>query len=245
MHEVLGLITARGGSKGLPRKAVRALGGRPLIAWTIAAARASQRLTRVIVSTDDAEIEQVCIDEGAEVPFRRPDALATDSSPHILTIEHALQWLDEQEGYRPEHIVLLQPTSPFRSAADIDEGIELARNRGADAVVGVCAATDHPFLTKRLRADGSLEDFVSTDISYLRRQDLPAAYSINGALYVNRRESVLRDRTVVPAGALAYVMPPERSLDIDTPWDLQLAEAVLQCGVLESEVEAGSTRRHA
>lgn len=228
MREVIGLITARGGSKSIPRKNIAPLAGKPLIAWTIEAALASRLLSRVLVSTEDAEIAQVAAAWGAEVPFTRPAELAGDATPHILVVQHAIRWLEEAEGMRPEYVLLLQPTAPLRTVEDIDAAITFAGEREAIAVVSVCPMERHPYLSKRILGDGSLADFVTTDIAYLRRQDLPPAYALNGALYLNRRESLLRDRTFLPPGTLGYVMPPERSVDMDTPWDFHLVELVLR-----------------
>ncbi len=228
MTEIVGLIVARGGSKGVPRKNIKPLAGKPLIAWTIDAARQSQALARLILSTDDEEIADVARRHGAEVPFMRPAALAADDTLAIDVVEHALGWLDRDQDCRPDYLLLLQPTSPMRTAEDIRGAIGLAEERNAEAVVGVCEADSHPFLTKRLSEQGALEDFVSTDQADLRRQALPPAYMINGAIYLNRPESLLRHRSFVPTGTLAWVMPRQRSVDIDTPWDLRLAELQLK-----------------
>jgi CMP-N-acetylneuraminic acid synthetase len=227
--DILAIVTARGGSKGLPRKNILPLAGKPLIAWTIEAARQSQVATRLIVSTDSQEIADVSRAWGAEVPFLRPPELARDESPHIAVVLHALQWLEAQEGSRPARVLLLQPTAPLRSAEDIRGAVSLADRHVAAAVVSVCETAHHPFLAKRILEDGTLADSVAADgVSYLRRQALPPAYVLNGAIYLNRAESLLRDRTFVPKGARAYVMPVERSLDIDTAWDLHLAELILR-----------------
>lgn len=227
MSTVLGLLTARGGSKGIPRKNIRLVGGKPLIAWSIEAALASRRVARTIISTDDEEIAQIACQWGAQAPFLRPAELAQDASPHLAVVRHALDWLAENEGYHPDYILLLQPTSPFRTSADIDAAIEIAQSHDAEAVVGVTPTHHHPLLTKTIRPDGTLENFMTSDLAYLRRQDLPAAYAINGAIYLNRPAALLRDGTFSPSGAYAYVMPPERSLDIDTEWDLYLANLIL------------------
>ena len=228
MGEVIGLITARGGSKSMPRKNILPLAGKPLIAWTIEAARSSRFLSRVLLSTDDPEIAEVAASWGAEIPFMRPVELAGDTTPHVLVVEHAIRWLEEAEGSRPEYVLMLQPTSPLRTAEDIDGVITFAREREAIAVVSVSPMDRHPYLSKRILADGTLAEFVTSDIAYLRRQDLPPAYALNGALYLNRSESLLRDHTFVPPGTLAYVIPSERSLDVDTPWDFHLVEMILQ-----------------
>lgn len=226
MTRVLALIPARGGSKGVPRKAVRPMGGRPMIAWTLEAALAAGRLDRVVVTTEDAEIAEVARAWGADVPFARPAELAGDDTPGILPVEHALQWLLREQDYAPEWVMLLQPTSPLRSAGDIDAAVALAERRGADAVVSVTEAAHHPWWTKRVTDDGLLEDWAWAGEA-TRRQDLPGAYGLNGAIYLTRRELLLAGRTWYPPRTHAYVMPPDRSLDVDTPWDFHLCDLVL------------------
>jgi CMP-N,N'-diacetyllegionaminic acid synthase len=230
MPDVLGLITARGGSKRVPRKNIKPLVGKPLIAWTIETALQSHLLSRVIVSTDDAEIARVAQTWGAEVSFLRPDSLAQDEASQISVVTHAIIWLEEHQRVVPDYIMLLQPTSPLRTVEDIEAAIHLARQRAAVAVVSVCVPDRHPYLCKRILPDGTLTDFVPipSDVTSLRHQDLPPAHGLNGAIYLNRRESLLHDRTFVPPGTVAYVMPPERSLDVDSPWDFSLAELILR-----------------
>jgi CMP-N,N'-diacetyllegionaminic acid synthase len=227
MIDVLALVTARGGSKGVPRKNVNPLHGKPLIAWTIDAALAARAVTRVVVSTDDEETASVGSACGAEVPFMRPLEHAGDESSHIGVLVHAIEWFEENEGYLPEYILTMQPTSPLRTVQDIDAACSIAEANRADAVVGVEETHHHPFLVRRIGSDGKLEEFVPTDGRYLRRQDLPPAYAVNGAIFLNRRESLLRDRTFEPVGTYPYIMPSDRSLQIDTPWDWFLIEQVL------------------
>jgi N-acylneuraminate cytidylyltransferase/CMP-N,N'-diacetyllegionaminic acid synthase len=228
MSEIVGLITARSGSKSIPRKNVKLLAGKPLIAWTIEAALLSPRLSRVIVSTDDDEIARMAQQWGAEVPFMRPPELAQDDSPHILVVEHVIQWLEKHDNARPDYIMLLQPTSPLRAPEDIEAAIQIAEAHGAKAVVSICIMDRHPYLAKRILEDGMLADFIPSDIAYLRRQALPPVYALNGAIYLNRSESLLTDRTFVPQGTYGYIMPPERSLDIDSLWDFHLVELILK-----------------
>lgn len=225
--KIAAIIPARGGSKGITRKNLAPLAGRPLIAWTIAAALGSTKLGRVIVSTDDAEIAEVAREHGAEVPFLRPPELAADASGALEVALHALDWLEENTSDRPEYLLLLQPTSPLRTTADIDAAIELARARSADAVLSVCEAVPHPFLARRVDEARVLTDFLPVDEKLVRRQDFPDAYVLNGAIYLNRCASLRAARTFQPPGALAHFMPRERSLDIDTPDDLRLAELLL------------------
>jgi len=234
--QVLGLITARGGSKSVPRKNLVPVGGKPLIAWTIESALKSQRLDRVIVSTDDMEIARVAAEWGAEVPFMRPKELAEDDSPHIDVVIHAVQWLEEHERWSAEYVVLLQPTSPLRTAADIDGAIEMAKEKEAVAVIGVVETHAHPYLTRKMTEHGVLEDFIPTEIPYLYRQGLPPAYFINGAVFVNRRDSLLKKRTFYPSGMYGYVMPAERSLQIDSPWDLYLADLITRDRISKESV---------
>jgi len=228
MSETIGLITARGGSKSIPQKNIKMLAGKPLIAWTIEAAQESKGLSRVIVSTDDEKIAEVARQWGAEVPFIRPAELALDDSSSISVVLHAINWMEESEGFSPDYVMLLQPTSPLRTAEDIDQSIELARKKRAVAVVSVCEAVHHPYDCKRVLGDETLADFISTDIVYLRRQDLPPAYALNGAIYLCQRMSLLREQTFYPEGTIAYIMPPDRSLDIDTMWDWHLAELIIK-----------------
>jgi len=225
---IIGLITARGGSKGLPRKNVLSLAGKPLIAWTIDAARNSGQLARVILSTDNAEIAQVAQEWGAEVPFMRPPELAQDHSDHLSVVEHALDWLKSNENCIPDYVLLLQPTSPLRAADDIAAAVDLARQHNADAVVSVTPVKHHPYIAKRILDNGTMAHFMPVDGLDLRRQALPPAYALNGAIYLNRPESLRRDRAFVPPGTVAYVMPPERSIDIDSGWDLHLVDLLLR-----------------
>ena len=227
MSSIVALVTARGGSKSVPRKNVLPLGDKPLIAWTIEAAKKSSILDRVILSTDDEEIAAVGQAWGAEVPFMRPADLAQDNSNHISVVLHALDWLEAHQQL-PEYLLLLQPTSPFRTAEDIQQGIALAQQHQAEAVVGVCEAENHPFWVKRLTENGTLTTFVESDLAYLRRQELPPAYVINGAFYLNRVTSLRETRTFTPPGTYPFIMSREHSLDIDTPWDFYLAKLILQ-----------------
>lgn len=223
----LGLITARGGSKGVPRKNVREVGGKPLIAWTIEVAVRSH-LDRVIVSTDNEEISMVSKSWGAEVPFKRPEPLAQDDSSHLSVLVHAIHWLNENEGYIPDYIMLLQPTSPLRSVYDVNHSIGMAIKKNADSVISVKKTKSHPYITKQISQDGKLKDFIEKPEGYLSRQSLPLVYVINGAIYAAKRETLLKKKDWYSDNTYAYVMPPERSLDIDTPWDLYLADLILK-----------------
>lgn len=225
---ILGIIPARGGSKGIRRKNLAPLAGRPLIAWTIDAARRSSSLHRLIISTDDPEISDVARGLGAEVPFLRPAELAQDDTPGVAPVLHAVRWLAAHERYEPDYVMVLQPTSPLRQSADIDGAAGMAEETGCDAVVSVREAAGHPFWTKRITPAGTLTEFMPRSEGYLRRQDLPAAYELNGAVYLIRTSRLLADESLSPPDTRAYVMPAERSIDIDSAWELYLTDLILR-----------------
>ena len=225
--EVCTIITARGGSKGIPRKNLVDFSGKPLIGWTIEAALQTG-LGRVIVSTDSEEIAAVSREFGAEVPFLRPSDLATDTSGSYEVVEHALKWIDLNSGMMPETFVLLQPTSPFRTAVDILSAVNMVTQSTAPAAIGVCEAVTHPWMTRKIKLDGSLQPFVNIPFSVKRRQDFPPAYMINGALYVVRTKVFFQQKTFEPFGTVPYVMSKERALDIDAPEDLAIGASLAQ-----------------
>jgi CMP-N,N'-diacetyllegionaminic acid synthase len=237
-HTVLGLITARGGSKGIARKNLAPVGGKPMIAWSIEAARAARGVDRVVVSTDDTEIAEVSRRYGAEVPFVRPADLAQDDSSHLDVILHCVDWLAAEEKCQFEYVMLLQPTSPLRTAEDIDAAAKLAVEENAESVISVCETHHHPYLTTRIADDGTLTDFMSgtpePGTSSIRRQDMPVAYFINGAIYLVRNDVLLEQRTLLPARTLPYLMPQERSWQVDEPADLRLVDWVLRDRVEEA-----------
>lgn len=226
-EEVLAVITARGGSKGIPRKNVQDILGKPLIAYSIEAALHSRSISRTIVSTDDHGIAAVARSYGAEVPFLRPDHLASDSATSVSVLRHAVSCLEEEEGYLPDLVVCLQPTSPLRSAGDIDQAVDLCLQSGADSVVSLCEAKHHPYWMKKV-VGGRVYSFMELDeLTYSRRQDLPPVYQLNGALYVTRRRVLMEEGRILGANTAAYIMPEERSIDIDTSCDFKLAELIM------------------
>jgi CMP-N-acetylneuraminic acid synthetase len=226
--QVLGMIPARGGSRGVRRKNIAPLAGKPMIAWTIETALRSPSLSRVLVSTNDQEIAEKAQSFGAEVPFLRPAELARDETPGVEPVLHAVRWLATNEDYRPDYVMLLQPTSPLRTTEDVEAAVDIVREKDCDSVVSVTAAAGHPYWMKQISADGSLSDFLESGIKYSRRQDLPPAYELNGAIYLIRRQRLLAKESLCPPGTLAYVMPPDRSLDIDSPWDFHVADLILR-----------------
>lgn len=218
---VLAVVTARGGSKGLPGKNLRPLAGRPLIAWTIAAAQGSAGVDRLILSSDDPDIMAAAQELGCEAPFRRSPELSGDAAG---SIEVVLDALDRVPGF--EVVVLLQPTSPLRTAADIDGALQRMASGGAPACVSVTEAPVHPWLAYGQDSRGRLDPFAPPPPgASLRRQDLPPAWMLNGALYAAEADWLRRERSFLKPGETAlWPMPPERSVDIDTLEDFEAAE---------------------
>ncbi len=222
------MIPARGGSKSIPRKNLAPLAGRPLLAYTCDAALASKRLTRVVLSTDDEEIAAAGRACGVEVPFRRPAGLSGDETPMVEVLQDVAARLADRDGYRAEALVVLQPTSPLRRAAHIDEAVELLLETGADSVVSVIEVPHQFSPVSLLRvADGRLAPLVEGP-PILRRQDKPRVYARNGpAVIAVRREVVVERGSLYGDDCRPYLMALEDSVDIDTSFDLELAALLL------------------
>jgi N-acylneuraminate cytidylyltransferase len=219
--KVIAVIPARGGSKGLPGKNIVPVCGKPLLAWTIEAAQKARYIDRLILSSDDESIIGVARAYGCEVPFTRDSRLAADDTPSIDVVLDALAHCP---GYG--WVVLLQPTSPLRMAEDIDGTLERCVTLGAPACVSVCEAEQSPYWMYTLQPDSRLSPLLPTTVT--RRQDLPRVYVLNGATYVADASWLLRSRSFLTAETVAYEMPIERSLDIDTEADLSIFEARLR-----------------
>lgn len=221
---VLGLIPARGGSKGIPHKNIVPLGDRPLIAWTIEAARRSIYIDDVVLSSDDDDIIEVARQHGCNVPFKRQASLSGDEA---ATLDVVFDALDRLPGF--EWIVLLQPTSPLRTTADIDGCIATMVDKKAPAAVSVRPAEEHPYLVFQNNADGCLRHFAAPPPgASLRRQDLPPAWVLNGAVYVANVGWLRRHRSFLSTETVAYLMSLERSVDIDTPDDLAKVRSIIK-----------------
>lgn len=225
---VLGVIPARGGSKSVPRKNIRLLGGKPLLAYTATAALAAERLTRVIVSTEDPEVADVARRCGIEAPFVRPAALAADDAPSLGVVQHAVRWLEAQ-GERYDAVCLLQPTSPFREPHEIDGCIALLMNAGADAAMTVRRVPDeyNPHWTYVRDDRGHLHLSTGEATPIPRRQELPVTYHRDGAVMVTRRDVVLERDTLYGDRVVGYLVDSGPSLDIDTLEDWARAEELL------------------
>lgn len=219
---LLALIPARGGSRGIPRKNILPFCGKPLLHWTIDAALASACVDQVVVSTEDQEIAEVAKAGGAEVPFLRPAELASDEAPGILPVLHALEQLPKVSD-----VLLLQPTSPLRSSADIETIVATREQTGKESAVSVTPSAKHPAWMYSVSDAQRLEPLLQLDGVHCRQQ-LPTAYVLNGALYLASRDFLLREEALISPDTVGYVMPPERSVDIDTPLDWQWAEFLME-----------------
>lgn len=227
---VLAIIPARGGSKGIKRKNLVSFDGKPLVAHSIIHGMEARLVNRVIVSTEDDEIREVSRSYGAEVPFMRPSELAEDHVLDLPVFEHTLNFLEESEGYRPDLVVHLRPTAPYRNPAWIDDALQiLIAHPEADSVRSVSEPDKHPYRMFTLDAQGYLDPIMKHKhpVPYLlRRQDLPAVYYYNCIIDVTRPATIFEKKSMTGERILPYIMNPDDVIDIDTPRDLKIAECL-------------------
>jgi len=233
-QRVLALVPARGGSKGLPRKNARLLAGRPLVAHAVEAGRAARLVDRVLCSTDDPAIAELARAAGAEVPFLRPADLAQDTTEDWPVFAHALRWLDDHEGYRPDIVVNLRPSTPLRRPGLVDEAVELLAQTGVDSVKSVCLARQHPHKMWLLTDGGPImEPYLKTPFRLARGPDVPRA-ELDPVYWQTGHVDAMWQRTIVEQGVLigrrvaAVVVDQDDSVDIDGPRELEMAEMILQ-----------------
>lgn len=220
------IIPARSGSKGIKHKNIRMLHGQPLMTYTILAAKKAQLIDRIFVSTDSKEYATIAIKQGAEVPFLRPQHLATDTASTGDVVLDLLEQLQESMTL-PTWTILLQPTSPLRTEKHIDEALQLLQSNPIDAVVSVKEVEEHPYAMKLIR-DQFMVPFIKDDELPTRRQDYPPLYILNGAIYAFKTDALLRQRSLNFKLTLPYLMGQLESIDIDTAFDFYLAETILQ-----------------
>lgn len=223
--KILGLIPARGGSKGVPGKNIKTFAGEPLIAHSIKVGLQCEKIDRLILSTDDEKIAVVGKEYGVEVPFIRPHYLATDEAMALDVFQHALSYVMDQR-YIPDAVLVLQPTSPLREVADIENAISLLENSNFDQVISVTEVNQHPMWMKTMGHDYELQSYIKELAVSLRRQDLPQLYIPNGAIYIYRRDYLLEPQKKHSVGA--FIMAQWKSIDIDNPLDFFLAEQVMK-----------------
>ncbi|MFQ5921620.1 MAG: cytidylyltransferase domain-containing protein [Anaerolineales bacterium] len=235
--EVLAIVPARGGSRSIPRKNILPFAGHPLIAYSIAAGLQSQRVTRVVASTDDEEIAEVARQSGAEVPFIRPVELAQDDTPDLPVFQHALEWLERQEGYRPDVIVQMRPTSPIRPPDCVDRAVDiLLEHPEADSVRGVVPAGQNPFKMWTIAEAGRLRPLLDSgppEAYNQPRQALPQTHWQTGHVDAMRRRTITEKGSMSGEVILPLVLDPMYAVDIDTPKDWQRAERLVESAELE------------
>jgi CMP-N-acetylneuraminic acid synthetase len=235
-HKILGIIPARGGSKSVPKKNIKELAGKPLLAWTIEEAKKSNHTDRVIVSTDDEETADIARQYGAEVPFMRPAEISQDLSTDIEFLTHALDFLKENENYEPDIVVLLRTTSPLKTAQHIDKGIELLINTpDADAVRPIVESPKHPYKMWKIADDKKwIEPFLSKDFTGMdepynsNRQLLPDVYVPTGAMDVMHLKTIRELKSTSGKKTAYFTMKPEESVNIDNLMDFKVAEVLMK-----------------
>ncbi|QWD34011.1 acylneuraminate cytidylyltransferase family protein [Polynucleobacter paneuropaeus] len=226
---IVAFIFARGGSKGLPGKNIRPLGGKPLIAWSIEQALSVNRISKVVVSTDSAEIANIALAYGAEVPFLRPAELASDTSPEWESWRHALSFLKERDGTLPKIMVSLPATAPLRAISDIDQCIDEYLSSKVDAVITVTEAYRSPYFNMvKKNANGTVDLVITSEKVISRRQDVPEVFDIATVAYVLNPIFVMNKKSLFEGAIKAVQVPIERAIDIDTLNDFELAEYRLQ-----------------
>lgn len=219
----LAVIPARGGSKGVPRKNIKELAGKPLIAWTIEEAKKSKYITRLILSSDDKEIIQVAEQYGCEVPFVRPCELAKDTASGMEPVFHAIA---QCPGY--DYVILLQPTSPLRTVEDIDTAIEKLLEDNKGFCVSVVETSESPYWMYKINKEKTIVPLITDETKTTRRQDLPSIYSLNGAIYIAEINELLMKKSFITNDTIAYIMSKEHSYDIDNMIDFVICETLIK-----------------
>lgn len=225
MKSVLFVIAARGGSKGVPRKNIKKIGELPLIAYKINAAKKVGMDKRIIVSTDDDEIAEVALSYGAEVPFIRPQELSTDTASSVDVVEHALKWVLENDDKVYDYVCLLEPSSPFATSNDLEKALELIISRDADTLLGMKEVEVSSKYIHQLDSNGGLSKFfdVIQNMKSVRRQDQEKEYTMNGCMYIAKIDYFLKNKSFHSEKSLPYIMPPEKSIEIDSMSDYMYA----------------------
>jgi CMP-N,N'-diacetyllegionaminic acid synthase len=230
-HRILAVITARGGSKGIPKKNIKLLGNKPLIAYSIETAQQSQLISHLIVSTDSEEIAAIAREHNAEVPFLRPIELATDTARHIEVMQHAIIFMEKSLNIVFDYIVILQPTSPFRLVEDIDLTLQKLIDSGADSALTMVEISGgaHPIKAKRMEGERILPYFdIQTQEEGLRRQDFPVVFKRSSAVFSMRRDLLMLEGKIYGSTSVGHIVPQERSIDIDDEFDWLKAEYMLK-----------------
>lgn len=235
--KVLFLVTARGGSKGVSRKNIREIGGLPLIAYKIIAAKKCKYDKRIIVSTEDEEIAQISKKYGAEIPFIRPKELATDIANSIDVVKHAILWLEVNDPQKYEYICLLEPSSPFASYDDLNEALDLMVESNADTLLSVKATDVNTAFIHTLDARGRLSKFYYAikELNSVRRQDMPTEYTMNGCMYIAKWEYFKENQSFHSENSMPYIMDEKNSIEIDSMFNYEMARFMVEKGIIDIE----------
>lgn len=229
--KIIAVIPARGGSKGIPDKNIKMLAGKPLIAWTIQEAKKSKYIDRLILSSESKKIIDIALSFGCEVPFVRPLELAGDNVLGVEPLIHAVKTLPEKYDYA----VLLQCTSPLRTAEDIDKVVSFCIGKGSNSCISVCKTNSSPYKMQTITEEGRLRPFIDSDKAFYPRQHLPKVYEQNGAFYMIKTETLLKTKNLFTDDTLAYIMDSDNSLDVDRLIDFDIAEVLIKGKVKEKE----------
>ncbi len=228
-YKIIGVIPARGGSKSIPRKNIKILRGKPLVAYTIEEAKKSKYLTHLVVSTEDEEIKNISLKYGAEVPFLRPKELATDDALAIPTVQHTVITIEKIKNVKYDYVIMLQPTAPLRKTEDIDKALAMLIEADADGIISVVDVDNwHPMKMKKFDENSYLIDHQTPPVENPPRQILPRVYMVNGAIYATKRDVFMEKNTFKGEKCLGYIMPPDRSVNIDIEIDFLIAEYYLR-----------------
>jgi CMP-N-acetylneuraminic acid synthetase len=230
--KILGVIPARGGSKGVPGKNIRLLAGKPLMIYTIETGLASKLINHLVVTTDSEDIRRIALESGAEAPFLRPYELSTDTALAVPTIQHAVAEMEKYKNTKYDYVVMLQPTSPLKTPSDVDAALNKLIEEGADGIISVVDVdNNHPMKMKKFNGQdgrsGSLVDYQPPPFENCPRQYLPPVFMVNGAMYATKRDVLMEKNTFQGSKCIGYIMPMDRSVNIDTELDFMLAEHLL------------------
>lgn len=233
--KVLFVIAARGGSKGVPRKNIRLLGGIPLIAYKIISAQKCHYQSRIIVSTDDVEIANIGKEYGADVPFMRPEELSNDTASSIDVVLHAMDWISENDSETYEYVCLLEPSSPFASYVDLNAALNLIEKKQADTLLGMKEVEVSRNFIHPLDEQRGLAEFYYAieDMHSIRRQDQRKEYTMNGCMYIARWDYFIINKQFHSVNSIPYIMPEEKSIEIDTMLDYEIACMFVEKGIVD------------
>lgn len=228
-EKFIAIIPARGGSKRLPNKNILKLGGKPLISWTIEAAKECKLIQEIVVSTDSIEIQNLAIDLAINAPFLRSDFLSNDTASSFDVVEHCLEYYKRNQNREFEYLILLQPTSPLRTSEDIKKAINLLEDKKAYGIISICETEHSPLWTNTIDDSLSLNNFLRDEVKNTRSQDLPTFYRLNGAIYICKVSEFLKQKTFfLNENIFGYIMDKETSIDIDTKLDFVVADFLIQ-----------------